>query len=285
MPGPMKAPGSFEDVDMTVLARAIRRNGIFAQWQPIERKIAAPRRWRQQNFCFAAKRRREIVLHARHVGAAETEDFSRWLIAWVWHNQSAKDQIWSVMECAKSMGGKLSEAEASAVTEEASITRKHLTADNLARFLGVTYAQRQALRLTTIGSVNVKKRARKELRKRRDRLTKESKRRASGVLARVEYEANSAAAKARAEGVSRMTIYRRKRAEQAKNQPNVTGVSAAIFLSSEDRPVTPERKGKPCGAVAPKKERGIRLATATTLAADRYATLPLELRLAALRYA
>ena len=37
-----------------------------------------------------------------------------------------------------------------------------------------------------------------------------------------------------------MTIYRRKRAaEQAKNRPDVTGVSAAIFLSGEDGPVTP----------------------------------------------
>jgi hypothetical protein len=132
-------------------------------------RVSAPRRRRQNNFSLAAKRRREIVLHARHVGAADTEDFSRWLIAWVWHNPSAKDQIWSVMEAAKSMGGKISEAEASAVTEEASITRKHLNADNLARFLGVTYAQRQALHLTTIGSVNVKKGARRILRKRKDR--------------------------------------------------------------------------------------------------------------------
>jgi hypothetical protein len=114
------------------------------------------------------------VIHARYVGAAQTEDLSRWLIAWVWHNRRAKDQIWSVMECAKSMGGKITEAGASAITEEASITRKHLSADNLARFLGVTYEQRQALRLTTIGSVNVKKRARKELRKRADKLAKES---------------------------------------------------------------------------------------------------------------
>ena len=96
----------------------------------------------------------------------DTEDLSQWLVAWVWHNRKAKDQIWSVMEAAKRMGGKITEAEASSVTEEASICRKHLTADNLARFLGVTYAQRQHLRLTTIGSVNVKKRARKELRKR-----------------------------------------------------------------------------------------------------------------------
>jgi hypothetical protein len=108
------------------------------------------------------------------------------------------------MEAAKRMGGSVTEADASAITEEASITRKHLSADNMARFLGVTYAQRQALHLTTIGSVDVKKRARKVLRQRKDRLYRERKRRASGVLARTEYEANSVAAKARAGGVSRM---------------------------------------------------------------------------------
>jgi hypothetical protein len=111
----------------------------------------------RKNFDFPAKRRREIVLHGRYVGAAQTEDFSRWLIAWVRHNPKAKDQIWSVMECAKKMGGKITEAQASEITEEASLIRKRWSADNLARFLGVTYVQRQALRLTTIGSVNVGK--------------------------------------------------------------------------------------------------------------------------------
>jgi hypothetical protein len=247
--------------------------------------VPAPRRRRNQNFNLTAKRRREIVLHARHVGAAETEDFSRWLIAWVRHNRNAKDQIWSVMECAKNMGGKITEAEASAITEEASITRTHLSADNLAQFLGVTYAQRQALRLTTIGSVNVKKRARKELRKRRDRMAKKRKRRASGVLSRAEYEANSTAAKARAEGVSRMTIYRRKRAaEQSKNRPDVTGVSAAIFLSSDDGPVTPAGvEGTSERGFASKKARGLPSSqTTTTMVADSHEALPTELRLLAL---
>jgi hypothetical protein len=235
---------------------------------------------RRAAFDFPAKRRREIVLHARYVGPAETEDFSRWLIAWVWHNPSARDQIWSVMECAKSMGGKITEAEASAVTEEASITRKHLTADNLARFLGVTFAQRQALRLTTIGSVNVKKRARKELRKRHDRLAKKRKRRANGVLARAEYLANSLSTTKPWEklGMSRRTW------ERHRNKPRDASVSAAIFLISEDRPATPAGEAglaeRHCRAE--EKTEDFRLATATTMAADRYEALPLELRLLAL---
>jgi hypothetical protein len=183
----------------------------------------------RKNFDFPAKRRREIVPHGRYVGAAQTEDFSRWLIAWVWHNPKAKDQIWSVMECAKNMGGKISEAEASAIIEEASTTRKRLSADNLARFLGVTYAQRQALRLTTIGSVNVGKRARKEMRKRSDRLAKEAKRRAAGM--RPQSQSLSATKPWRELGMSRAAWYRRNKARRKGE----TVLSAAIFLSSAPR--------------------------------------------------
>src|SRR5262245_49411964 len=242
-------------------------------------------RGHRRPFDVAPMRRREIERYAKHVGAAQTDDFPRFLIAWSWHNPKSTDPVWALMNGANRMGGNITEAEASAILEEASITRKHLTADKLALFLGVPYAQRQALRLTTIGSVNVKGRARKELRKRHDRLAKERKRRATGVRPRAEYEANSMAAKARAEGVSRMTIYRRIRAaEQVRNGLNVTGVSAAIFLSSEDGRVTPAGvEGTSERGFASKKARGLPSSqTATTLAVDVYAILPLELRMAAL---
>jgi hypothetical protein len=86
------------------------------------------------------------------------------------------------MECARRMGRKgFTPAEAEAVLEEASSTRRQLSADNLARFLGVTYAMRQKLGLTTIGSVNVGRKARRELRKHRDRLAKERLRRERGA--------------------------------------------------------------------------------------------------------
>jgi hypothetical protein len=238
-------------------------------------------RRKSSSFDICAKRRWEIALHARLVGAADTEDFSRWLIAWIWHNPRAMDQIWSVMNAARTMGREITEAEASDLIEEASITRKHKSADNLARFLGVTYEQRQRLGLTTIGSTNVKRQARKELRKRADRLYRERRRRTKGVRPRGEYEATSTAAQARAEGVSRMTIYRRRKAaEQAKNMPHVTGPSAAIFLSTEVRPVT----GLAEGGFA-SKEASQRLPSSQTAnmpAVDIYQSLPVELRLVAL---
>jgi hypothetical protein len=237
-------------------------------------RVTAPRP-RRNNFDFAAKRRREIILHARHVGAADTADFSLWLIAWHWNNPKAKDPIWSLMEAAKSMFGKITEAEASAITEEASIIRKCWSADNLARFLGVTYAQRQALGIRTIGSIDVKKGARRVLRQRKDRLYRERKRRAAGARLRAEYEANSLSRIKPwlAQGISRST-WERKRRNTTRIQ-NDASVSAAIFLSSEDRPALPVGEAGLAERLLtqPKKARGLPSSqTATTMAADSAAS-------------
>jgi hypothetical protein len=67
---------------------------------------------RRKNFDFHAKRRKEIVLHARFVGAMDTEDRARWLVAWALHNPGARDQVWSLMQTAQRMGGEITEAEA-----------------------------------------------------------------------------------------------------------------------------------------------------------------------------
>jgi hypothetical protein len=250
--------------------------------------VSAPRRRRNQNFDLNAKRRREIVLHARLVGAHETEDFPRWLIAWHWYNPKAKDTIWSLMEAAKRMGGKITEAQASAITEEASIIRKCWSADNLARFLGLTYVQREKLGIKTIGSIDVKKRARKVLRQRKDRMYRERKRRAGGVLARAEYLARSLSTTKPWEklGMSRRSWFRQR-------SKLGTGVSAVIFLTSEDRPVPPEggtglaERGfaskeevrmRPKGA-PPKAANNLEQClpssrTATTMAADTAVSVP-----------
>jgi len=140
------------------------------------------------------------------------------------------------MECARRIGRNgFTAAEAASVTEMASEMRRHLSADSLARFLGVTYAVRQRLRLTTIGSINVGTQARKELRKRRNRLTKESKRRALGMRPRAQYEASSLSQTRPWErfGMSRRQWYRN------RDQPNGTSPGTAVFLLAGDTPVPP----------------------------------------------
>jgi hypothetical protein len=232
-------------------------------------------------FDICAQRRREIVLHARLVGAADSDELSRWLIAFVWHNQKAIDPIWAVMEAAKRMGGKVTEAEAAAITGEASTTRKRLSADSLARWLGVTYEQRQRLGLTIIGSTNVGKRARKELRKRRWRLNAERRRRERG--ARPQSQSLSRLKPWAAEGISRRTWERRRHRNMTRTT-NDADSSTPIFLISEDG-LASARPSE--GGFASKEARGLPSSqTETRTAVDVYddvaASLPIELRLLAL---
>ena len=98
------------------------------------------RRGRARAFDKAARntrRRREIERHAIHVGAAETEDLWRWLVAWVWNNPQAKDPVGAIMECAHRIGRKgMSEIEPEFILDEARRTKRRWRADPLAKWLG-----------------------------------------------------------------------------------------------------------------------------------------------------
>jgi hypothetical protein len=239
----------------------------------------------QRPFELAPIRRREIERYAKHVGAADTDDFPRFLIAWSWHNTKSTDPLGALMNCAHRIGGKITEDEASAILEEASITRRHMTADNLGCFLGLPYAIRQELRITTIGAKNVPKRARIELRKRADRLYQERKRRARG--AHPHSQSLSRTKPWDAMNMSRRTWERHR--NRARNS-NDAKMSAAIFLSTSDEIASQaqlRRRGLPSGAVAPKKGRGLPSSqTATTMPVDDvasvFSSLSLELRILAL---
>jgi len=220
----------------------------------------------RRSFCQAAKRRREIVRHALHVGAAETEDFDRWLISWAQHNPRSKDPVGALMFAAERMGRPISEAHAETILDEAKTGRRYHKADSVGRWLGVTYAVRERLGFTTIGCIDVSKRGRRLLRKQRDRLYQQRKRREKG--ARPQSESLSATQPWEELGMSRRTWYRRNKAGKSVG----TDSSAALFLSPADRVVPAERKRASEGGTSCLPIVGV----------DRYASLPLELRMMAL---
>jgi hypothetical protein len=82
--------------------------------------------------------------------------------------------------------------------------------DTLAGKIGLTYARRQRLGITTIGAIDMPAEARKELRKEKARSRKAAARRAAGRMPRAEYEGQSIAKVKpwEAEGISRRTWYR-----------------------------------------------------------------------------
>jgi hypothetical protein len=144
----------------------------------------ATRRRKRGGFAFLPTRRCEITRHAIHVGAAKTDDLYRWCLAWCWNNPRAQNLRWSLWNWSKyTLRRELTDAELDDIIGDIQNkrTRKHLTADRLAKWLGLTYAVRQALRITTIGAIDVPKRARKKLRKEKARLYQEGRRRAGGA--------------------------------------------------------------------------------------------------------
>jgi len=171
----------------------------------------------QRGFDFKVRRRREIEAHARNVGAAETDDLSRWLMAWLWHFPNllhSRDPVGTVIQAAYAMGKRdLTEAEAKTIIDEARATPRQMESDALARWLGLTYGVREKLGITTIGAIDVSKSERKALRKERNRQAKERRRRDQGAKPRAEYLAQSLSRLRpwQAMGISRSTWERRRK--------------------------------------------------------------------------
>lgn len=88
------------------------------------------------------------------------------------------------------------------------------SADILAEKQGLTYAERQALGITSIGAIDVDGEERERLRRQRSRANERAKRRANGVIPRKLYEQGSANSTKpwKLKGISKSTHYRRLRA-------------------------------------------------------------------------
>jgi hypothetical protein len=199
--------------------------------------------------------RKEIERHARYTGAGDTDDLSRWLVAWCWFKWRPTDlekitdkMIQTVaVSAAHRMGCRdLSEDDALIILEEARDYQRHMKADSLARWLGCTWADRCACRFKRIGACDKTPNERRALAKERKLHRQLIKRRRKGMKAREAWLADhSVAAEARKEGVSRMTIYRRrKRAEMLAAQALVGGVTGLkqaeeLCLTTSFTPVTP----------------------------------------------
>lgn len=147
----------------------------------------------------------------------------------------------------------------SAEERERLLARKTLkfSADKLAWRLGVTYALRKDLDLRSIGACDVSKAERVLLRKVKDRLRKQEKRRAEG--AKPQAESASRTKPWEAEGISKATYYRRRRsAAMAENEVRQVrpsyGSEASPYLNADE--VVSSEVGKseaepPCAAGEP----------------------------------
>ena len=162
-------------------------------------------------FDVRRRRCREIEALARYLGAADTDDFDRFLVAWLHARPAPGDRVFAVQNAAIRMGGRINDAKARALVEEARTTPRPGKPDAWATALRLTYKQRQALGITTIGAIDVRQHQREELRKQRRRQADERRRRARG--AKPQARSLSQTKPWKAAGVSRASWYRQRRSK------------------------------------------------------------------------
>ena len=162
------------------------------------------------------RRRREIEALVRDIGAAETDEYPRYLVLWAQALPENADRMIGILRNASlRMRHQITEDEARDIIEEARTTSRPRTPDGWARALGLTYARRQRIGITTIGAIDVNKRQRTQLRKLRAHERYRRRRQALGVTPRT--QSLSALKPWAAEGISRRTWERRRRADANSN--------------------------------------------------------------------
>ena len=179
------------------------------------------------------RRRREIEALVQDNGAAETDDYPRYLVLWAQAlPENADRMIGSLRNASRRMWHEITEDEARDIIEEARSTSRPRTPDGWARALGLTYARRQRIGVTTIGSIDVTKRQRTHLRKLRERERHRQRRQALGATPRT--QSLSALKPWAAEGISRRTWERRRRADANSNVAIVrdANTNEALLLTS-----------------------------------------------------
>ena len=170
----------------------------------------------RDGYDIRRRRRREIEALLQDNGAAETDDYPRYLVLWAQALPENADRMIGILRNAsRRMGHEITEDEARDIIEEARSTSRPRTPDGWARALGLTYARRQRIGITTIGAIDVSRLQRTHLRKLRERERYRQRRQALGATPRT--HSLSALKPWAAEGISRRTWERRRPADANSN--------------------------------------------------------------------
>jgi hypothetical protein len=147
--------------------------------------------------------------------------------------RQAADRQWLMNDWLDRRAPWLCGAERAACIAKAFRNPIRYTSDTLAEKLGLTFARRERLGIHSIGAIDMPKEAREELRKIKARDRDRNTRRKAGCMTRTEYEANSVKRRAKAEGISTRTWYRRQQKTHyaAKGPvPHIARVSVTVTI-------------------------------------------------------
>jgi len=202
-----------------------------------DRKLKWLLNHQQRMITVVRTREVRLVLQRRyepHGGMVPDDDAGRddleVLLSYVAEINRMTDPIGRATREAMDWAPWMSKEEATQMAEHALRNPIRLSADDLAERLGVTYAMRSDLKLTTIGSTDVSKAERAELRRQRNTERMQASRRKAGVKPRDEYlaEALSTTKPWEAEGVCRRT-WERRRAQQRALVENLASPNVVLL--------------------------------------------------------
>jgi hypothetical protein len=216
-------------------------------------------------FDFCKKRAREIamlILH-RHRGLPGTADRSIYLEAVAYNLKPRNGDLeFALANWARRLGADLPAREINRIVKKIRTKPRRFKSDTLGKLLRVTYDERTALKLSTIGCYDVSKAERSRRRKERRRLKEQGRRRDKGAISREQYLTNSLSRQRPwlAEGTSRRTWYRRRAALVAQLRADLSSCSARhrpvpaseLPVSSPHLPSAPAPAGR--GEVSPHRE-------------------------------
>jgi hypothetical protein len=164
-------------------------------------------------FNMARKRRQEIqalVLY-RHCSLLNCDDELRqkYLEMAAYHLPKPKDGdlIFALHNWARGAGAKLPDTELDTIVDRVAGKARRFKADTLGRMLQLTYAERKALKIVTIGAADAGKKARALIRKQKRRQRERDRRKLRG--ARPHADSFMRQQPWLAQGISRATWYRR----------------------------------------------------------------------------
>jgi hypothetical protein len=181
---------------------------------------------------------------AEHVGAIDTDDYDTFLVWIARHLGGLRDPVWSLMQEAIRIGRPITEAHAERIMEEAGPPR-FWSDDACAYGIKLTYAVRQALQITSVGSIDKTKAQRTELRKKRNRNREALRRRAAGAKPR-----RKSLSRTRPwldEGISRRTWER----HRAKSGGDANSCAAPLYPHQPPSPQSGHRDARDANSCAP----------------------------------
>jgi hypothetical protein len=191
---------------------------IAARKAEIARRYDAKRSPFDLDKLIAGKRRNEIetLIRYRYGSLPDTDDRDVLLRFWAAHNQRSAQPQEALIELARRLGAHLSEAEAESVVSYVAHFPRRYKAQTLGKLLQLTEAEREACAITTIVACDVTPAQRKVIRKAKRAARVRRGRRAKGMQPRQQYlaAALSQIKPWEAEGVSRRTWFRRRKASQ-----------------------------------------------------------------------